>query len=66
MRRDAECNGFMLTEAEFESLLQYTARKCRIAEKDEDYFLLLLEDEIKDYYFRITINEASMAIMASA
>ena len=62
VRADAEKRGFILTGAEYEAILQYTARKC----KDEDYLPLLIEDEIKDYFFRNAINAVSLAAMALA
>lgn len=66
VRKDAEQKGFILTGAEYEALLQYTARKCRLNGKGEDYLPILLADEIKDYFFRNAINVTSMLMMATA
>ncbi len=66
VRKRMEQKEYILTEAEYETLLQYTARKCRLNGKGEAYIPVLLEDEIKDYYFRNTINSISFAVMALA
>ena len=66
VRKEAEDKGFVLSGAEYEALLQYTARKCEINGKGEDYLPLLLEDEIKDYFFRIANNAKTLLRMALA
>ena len=66
VRKAAEDKGFVLTGAEYEALLQYTARKCEVNGKGEDYLPLLLADEIKDYFFRNAINATTLLRMATA
>ncbi len=39
------------------NLTHYTIRKWDLTGKDEDYLLLLYEDELKDYLRRKAINE---------
>lgn len=54
VREDMEKQGYVLTEEEYQIILEYTIRKSDRCGKGRDYVPLLLEDEIKNYYFRNT------------
>lgn len=56
VRKEAEKSEYILTEAEYETLLQYTIRKSRRNGKDDSYIPILLETEIRDYFFRNAVN----------
>ena len=56
----------MLTEEEYQIILEYTIRKSGRCGKGMDYVPLLLEDEIKNYYFRNTVTAISLINMAVA
>lgn len=56
----------MLTEEEYQIILEYTIRKSDRCGKGRDYVPLLLEDEIKNYYFRNTVTAISLINMAVA
>ncbi|MCC8157493.1 MAG: hypothetical protein LIO54_09495 [Oscillospiraceae bacterium] len=60
VREKLEKDGYVLASAEYEALLQYTARKSRLNKKPDDYIPLLLEDEIGNYFFRNAINATTL------
>lgn len=60
VREQLEKEGYVLTSAEYEALLQYTARKSRLNKKPDDYIPLLLWDEIRNYFFRNAINATTL------
>lgn len=61
VREDMEKQGYVLTEEEYQIILEYTIRKSDRCGKGRDYVPLLLEDEIKNYYFRNTVSVHYMA-----
>ena len=63
---DLEKQGYVLTEEEYQIILEYTIRKSDRRGKGRDYVPLLLEDEIKNYYFRNTVTAISLINMAVA
>ena len=64
VRKKMESEGMILTQAEFEVIVKCARRKLEVCKKDESYLPLLLEDEIKNYFFRITVNAAGLLMMA--
>jgi hypothetical protein len=46
VREDMEKQGYVLTEEEYQIILEYTIRKSDRCGKGRDYVPLLLEDEI--------------------
>lgn len=66
VREDMEKQGYVLTEEEYQIILEYTIRKSDRCGKGRDYVPLLLEDEIKNYYFRYTVTALSLINMAVA
>lgn len=64
VREDMEKQGYVLTEEEYQIVLEYTIRKSDRCGKGRDYVPLLLEDEIKNYYFRNTVTAISLINMA--
>lgn len=66
IRRKLEGEGYVLTDAEYESLLLYSDRKRRINGKGPDYLPLLMEDEIRQKCFRDAINAVSEWTLALA
>lgn len=60
VREDMEKQGYVLTEEEYQIILEYTIRKSDRCGKGRDYVPLLLEDEIKNYYFRNTVTAISL------
>lgn len=64
VREDMEKQGYVLTEEEYQIILEYTIRKSDRCGKGRDYVPLLLEDEIKNYYFRNTVTAISLINMA--
>lgn len=66
VREDMEKQGYVLTEEEYQIILEYTIRKSDRCGKGRDYVPLLLEDEIKNYYFRNTVTAISLINMAVA
>lgn len=65
VREDMEKQGYVLTEEEYQIILEYTIRKSDRCGKGRDYVPLLLEDEIKNYYFRNTVTAISLALKSS-
>ena len=51
VREDMEKQGYVLTEEEYQIILEYTIRKSDRCGKGRDYVPLLLEDEIKNNGF---------------
>lgn len=66
VREDMEKQGYVLTEEEYQIILEYTIRKSDRCGNGRDYVPLLLEDEIKNYYFRNTVTAISLINMAVA
>ena len=66
IRADAEQEGKTLTNTEYEFILQYAARKCCLNGKGEDYILIMLADEIRDYFFRCAVNAITLQTLALA
>jgi len=44
------------TPSEVANMISYTVRKCELNGKDEEYFYILLENELKDSLIRGHIN----------
>lgn len=66
VRKDMEKQGFSLTDDEYQDILEYTIRKAERCGKDQDYIPVLLENEIRDYFFRHTVTFESVLKMAIA
>lgn len=66
VREDMEKQGYVLTEEEYQILFEHTIRKSNRCGNGKGYVPLLLEDEIKDYYFRNTVTAISFINMAVA
>ena len=66
VRKTMEEKGMVLTQQEFDLIVLHARRKLEIIHKGEEYLPLLLEDEIKNYFFRITVNAAGLMMMALA
>lgn len=64
VRKRMEDEGYVLTQQEYEVILGHTKRKMELIGRDADYLPYLLEDEIKNYFFRCAINAATLLIMA--
>lgn len=64
VRENLEKEGIVLSESEFNTVLEYTKRKMGLAKKEASYLVILLESEIRDYFFRNTITAASVMMMA--
>ena len=60
VREEMENKGYILSQPEYEVILEHARRKIDLCGKGEDYLSLLLEDEIKDYFFRNSVNAATM------
>lgn len=59
-----ECElGFIIPELVAQNILEYAKRKLEVIrvneEKDDDYIVLLYEDEIRNHYRRAVINAYS-------
>ena len=50
IRKDAEKQGYSMTDRKFTELVQYAERKAAVAGKDESYIPYLLPDVIKEYF----------------
>lgn len=48
--------GYIYCPKELFDIISYSIRKCELNGKDEDYFYLLLEDELEQYLMRAYIN----------
>ena len=66
IRERLAVEGYILADAEYESLLLYAERKRRLNGKDPDYLPLLMEDEIRQKCFRDAINAVSAWMLALA
>lgn len=66
VREDLEKQGFSLMDEEYEHILQRTIRKAKRCGKGQDYIPVLLENEIRDYFFRHTVTFESALKMAIA
>ena len=59
IRKDAEEQGYSMTDEKFTELVRYAERKAAVAGKDESY----IPDVIKEYFIRNAINEVSTGMM---
>lgn len=48
--------GYTYCPKELTEIIQYAIRKCGLNGKDEEYFYLLLPDELEQYLMRAYIN----------
>lgn len=48
--------GYIYCPKELAEIIQYAIRKCELNGKDEEYFYLLLPDELEQYLMRAYIN----------
>lgn len=48
--------GFAIDDETAEEVLAYAKRKCELNHKPDDYLPLLYENELTDYFMRLTIN----------
>lgn len=48
--------GYVFDPDEAAGVIQHTARKCELNGKDESYFYILLENELRDFLMRARIN----------
>lgn len=48
--------GYIFEPEEVAETVDFTIRKCEVNGKDEEYFFLLLEDELRDLRMRQVIN----------
>lgn len=48
--------GYIYCPMELVDIIQYAIRKCELNGKDEEYFYLLLPDELEQYLMRAYIN----------
>lgn len=51
---------YKLDDSEAESTLAYARRKMELNGKPDDYILLLLPDELRNYAFRRAVNATTM------
>lgn len=51
--------GYTYCPKELTEIIQYAIRKCELNGKDEEYFYLLLPDELEQYLMRAYINARS-------
>ena len=51
-----EETGYTYCPMEIADIVQYAIRKCEMNGKDEEYFYLLLPDELEHYLMRAYIN----------
>lgn len=58
IRKDAEEQGYSMTDEKFTELVRYAERKAAVAGKDESYIPYLLPDVIKEYFIRKLIYDA--------
>ena len=63
IRRDAEADGYRLTDEQFGKLVQYVRRKALVSGRNEAYVPYLLPDVIKEYFGRRAINTLTFADM---
>lgn len=59
VRRAQEEAGYDISDDEFDDLVEYAERKRTLTGKEPEYLLLLLEDEIRDKWYRDVINAAA-------
>ena len=64
IRKRLEGEGYVLTQQEYELILEHTKRKLELTGHEMEYLPYLLEDEIKNYFFRCAINAATFLMMA--
>lgn len=48
--------GYVFSPEEVTGTIQHTARKCELNGKDIEYFYILLENELRDFLMRASIN----------
>ena len=48
--------GYAVKSEETVKIIQHTARKCELNGKDLEYFYILLENELRDFLMRASIN----------
>lgn len=51
-----EETGYIFDPSEVSEIVHYAIRKCELNGKDEEYFYLLLPDELRQYLIRAYIN----------
>ena len=52
----SEKTQYIFAPEEVVETIRYTIRKCELNGKDEEYFYILLENELTDYLMRAYIN----------
>lgn len=52
----SEKMNYFFDDEEVIEIVQYAIRKCEMNGKDEEYFYILLENELEDYLMRAYIN----------
>lgn len=52
----SEKTQYIFAPEEVVETIRYTIRKCELNGKDEEYFYILLENELRDYLMRAYIN----------
>ena len=58
-REELEKEGYILTDVQFLENVQYARRKAALSGKGEEYLPLLLPDVIREYFFRMALNQLS-------
>lgn len=63
LRINIEKDGIKLSEAEYQSVVEYAKRKAEISGKDESYLMVLIPDVIKESLYNSYVTNISVMRM---
>lgn len=59
LKINIEKDGIRLSEAEYQSVVEYAKRKAEISGKDESYLMVLIPDVIKECFYNSYVTNIS-------
>ncbi|MCC8066392.1 MAG: hypothetical protein LIO94_04740 [Clostridiales bacterium] len=60
IKDELENKGYVISDSEFDCIVEYARRKAETSGKDEGYLPLLIPDVVKEYFFRTACNMATV------
>lgn len=63
LKINIEKDGIKLSEAEYQSVVEYAKRKAEISGKDESYLMVLIPDVIKESLYNSYVTNISVMRM---
>lgn len=57
---ELEKEGYVISDSEFDCIVEYARRKAEASGKSESYLPVLIPDVVKEYFFRAAFNVATV------